>query len=50
MKAAIANGIDRGKGVQNKIAKITPREMPIHNNGPERYCSLVFIWYAFLKP
>jgi len=23
---------------------LTPREMPIHNNGPERYSSLVFIW------
>lgn len=43
MKAVIANTIDKGNGAYNKIAKMMPSEMPIHNNRPKRYCSLVFM-------
>jgi hypothetical protein len=32
MKTTIITGKDNGKGSKNEIARLIPKEMPIHNN------------------
>ena len=43
MKTIIITGKDNGKGIKNEIARLIPKDIPIHNNCWDKNCLLLSI-------